>query len=74
MEDLTFWGGISTQQCLPYATPDGVCDEIRRVSSILRRGGGYILAPTHALSFDVPPENILKMAEVFHHQDKYLSR
>lgn len=72
-KDLTFWGGISTQQCLPYATPEGVRDEIIRVSRILREGGGYILAPTHALSFDVPPENILKMAEVFQHQEKYLS-
>lgn len=71
-KDLTFWGGISTQQCLPYATPEGVRDEIIRVSRILREGGGYILAPTHALAFDVPPENILEMAEVFRNQEKYL--
>jgi len=38
----------------------------------MRRNGGYILAPTHAIAFDVPPENILALADVFHNQDKYL--
>lgn len=68
---LTFWGGISTQQCLPYATPDGVRREIVRVTKILRDNGGLIIAPTHALPSDVPPENILAMLDVFQNQEKY---
>ncbi|MGI5959527.1 MAG: uroporphyrinogen decarboxylase family protein [Massiliimalia sp.] len=70
---LTFWGGISTQRCLPYADEQGVIDEIKRVTSILRKDGGLIIAPTHSVPFDVPPQNILAMADVFLHQDKYFN-
>lgn len=69
---LTFWGGVSTQQCLPQSTPDGVRAEVVRIINTLRRDGGLIIAPTHALAFDVPPENILAMADVFQNQEKYL--
>lgn len=65
---LTFWGGISTQQLLPTATPEQVRRETRRIMDIMGAGGGYIAAPTHALAFDVPPENVLAMMEVFREQ------
>jgi len=71
-DKLTFWGGVSTQQCLPYATPEGVKAETVRIIKALRKNGGLIIAPTHALAFDVPPENILAMVDVFQNQEKYL--
>jgi len=55
---LTFHGGLSTQQTLPYGTPD----EVRRESEqLLRAGqaGGYVFAPAHDVEGDVPLENIL---------------
>ena len=67
-DKLTFWGGVSTQRCLPYATTEGVKEECHRIMETLRHGGGLIIAPTHALAFDVPAENILAMAEVFQNQ------
>lgn len=71
---LTFWGGISTQRLLPFADPA----EIRRVTvktlEIMGKGGGYIIAPTHDVPGDVPPENILAMLEVFQNQKKYVKR
>ena len=69
---LAFWGGVSTQQCLPYASPDGVRAEAVRIMKALRRDGGLIIAPTHALPFDVPPENILALLDVFRNQERYL--
>jgi len=63
--DLTFWGGISTQKLLPYATPQEVRETTRRIIGTLNRNGGYIAAPTHSVPGDVPPENILAMLEVF---------
>lgn len=66
--DLAFWGGISTQQLLPVATPDRVRDETRRIIGIMGRGGGYIASPTHAVPSDVPPENLLAMLDAFHDQ------
>lgn len=70
-DKVTFWGGISTQRCLPYMTPAEVQQEIVRVATVLRPNGGLILAPTHAVPGDVPPENILAMNEVFHNQDRF---
>ena len=69
---LSFWGGISTQQLLPVATPEGVRDETIRIMKIMSKNGGFIAAPTHAIPQDVPPENIEAMIDVFMNQDKYM--
>lgn len=66
--DLSFWGAISTQALLPFETPKVVKEEINRIMNILGKGGGYIAAPTHALPYDIPCENVLAMMEVFENQ------
>ena len=63
-DQLCFWGGVSTQQTLPYGTPDEVRAETRQVAARLGKGGGYILSPAQALQDDVPLENILALIEV----------
>ncbi len=68
---LAVWGGVSTQQALPYLSEEEIKEEIIRVAGALFKDGGLIIAPTHALSFDIPPENILAMNEVFLNQEKY---
>src|SRR5690554_2259773 len=50
---LTFYGGISTQQLLPTASPERVKSEMRRLMKIIGEGGGYIVAPTHAMPDDI---------------------
>jgi len=70
--DLSFWGGISTQRLLPYASPDEVRRETARIMRIMGKGGGFIAAPTHAVPQDVPPENVDAMFDVFLNQEKYL--
>lgn len=67
-DKLAFWGGISTQQLLSQATPDQVREVTKRTMEILSKDGGYICAPTHALEFDVTPENIMAMIDVFNNQ------
>lgn len=62
---LTFWGGISTQRLLPFATPEQVKEKVRETIKIMSANGGYIAAPTHSVPGDVPPENIVAMVEVF---------
>jgi uroporphyrinogen decarboxylase len=57
-KDLAFYGAISTQQFLPYATPKEVYGKTREVISILGRYGGYIVAPTHTVTHDIPVENV----------------
>lgn len=65
---LCFWGGISTQRLLPFAS----AEEVRRVTAetlrIMKPSGGYIAGPTHAIPGDVPPENIQAMMEVLTQQ------
>jgi uroporphyrinogen decarboxylase len=65
---LTFWGGISTQTLLPFASPDEVKRVTRETMDILGREGGYIAAPTHSIPGDVPAENVMAMIEVFKDQ------
>lgn len=65
---LTFWGGVSTQQLLPYGTPEQVKAEARQLIREIGRDGGYIIAPAHDIPQDVPPENIAALIEVLQAQ------
>lgn len=62
-ERMCFWGGISTQRLLPYGTPDEVRAEAKRMMTEIGEGGGYILAPAHAIPADARPENVLALIE-----------
>lgn len=70
--DLSFWGGISTQRLLPFATPQEVQRKTIEIMRILGKGGGYIASPTHAIPGDVPPENVEALIDVFQNQQRYL--
>lgn len=72
-DKLTFWGGVSTQHVLPFVTPDEVKNEAVRIMKSLRCDGGLIIAPTHALTYDIPPVNILALIDVFQNQELHLS-
>lgn len=61
---LAFWGGLSVQHTMPYGTPDEVRAEARRLLDEMAPGGGYILAPAHSISGDVPVENIEAFLEI----------
>jgi uroporphyrinogen decarboxylase len=63
-ERLSFWGGLSTQQTLPFGTPDEVRAEARRVRDLMGRGGGYIFSPSQSIQDDVPVCNIQALLEV----------
>lgn len=63
--NLTFWGGISTQKLLPYATSEIVAKTTRETIELMSKGGGYIASPTHAVSADTPIENIIAMMNEF---------
>ena len=71
---ITFWGGVSTQRCLPMLSPSEVQKEIINVIKTAGVNGGLIIAPTHSIPQDVPVENILAMAEVFQNQERFISK
>lgn len=62
-KDLVFHGAIDVQQVLPKLAPEQLAEEVRRTISILGKGGGYILAPTHNIQYDTSLENIITMYE-----------
>ena len=58
---ITFWGGVNSQEILPFGTPDQVREEVRRMIDVLGPGGGFVLNSVHNLQKDVPMENIVAM-------------
>ena len=63
-DEITFWGGISTQQTLPFGTPAEVKSEARQVRVTMGTGGGYIFAPSQHIQCDVPFANLNALLEV----------
>lgn len=60
---LTFWGAIDTHHVLPDGSPADVEAEVRQRIRELGAGGGYVLSSVHSILVDVPPENVLAMAD-----------
>jgi uroporphyrinogen decarboxylase len=61
--DLTFCGGISTQQLLPRGTPQQIREEVNRLADCMGQGGGYILEPGITLQADIPTENLVAVIQ-----------
>ena len=61
--DLTFCGGLGTQQVLPRGTPGEVRAEVRHLKETMGKGGGYILEPGITIQADVPLENMIALIE-----------
>lgn len=60
---LSFHGGIDIQHLMPFGSVGDIKRQAMLTMRNLGTGGGYILAPTHYLLPDVPPENILALRD-----------
>ncbi len=60
---VVFWGAIDTQHVLPRGSVEEVEAEVRRRIRDLGPGGGFVLAAVHNIQPDVPPQNVVAMAE-----------
>ena len=56
---LSFHGSVDTQYILPRGSVQEVEDETKRCIDKLGPNGGLILAPSHFIQPDVPPENVV---------------
>jgi uroporphyrinogen decarboxylase len=70
-ERLVFWGGIDTQSVLPFGTVSDVQDEVKKRLRDLAKGGGYVASAVHNIQPDVPPRNVVAMAEAVHTYGTY---
>lgn len=68
---ITFWGGIDTQETLPYGTPDQVRAEIQLRKDTIGKGGGYVCSPGHVLQSDIPMENVFAFYDACKEVGKY---
>jgi uroporphyrinogen decarboxylase len=64
-DEITFWGCLGTQRTIPFATPDEIRREIRRLRREMSAGGGYILAPAKPLRPETPTANAAAVVEEF---------
>jgi uroporphyrinogen decarboxylase len=60
---LVFHGAVDNQYTLFLGSPAEVRQEVKDNIEILGAGGGYILAPCHALQTVSPAENVIAMYE-----------
>ena len=65
---LSFYGGISTQKTLPFATADETRAETLRLIEKIGFNGGYIVSPAHDIPPDAKAENIAAMIDVLQNQ------
>jgi len=57
---VSFCGGVDTQELLPNGTPDMVMDKVKELRTLFPTG--LIISPSHeAIQSDVPPANIKAM-------------
>ncbi len=69
--DITLCGGIDIQTWLPTGTPEQVKEEVKKVMEVYAPGGGFIIAPTHNIEPDTPPENIIAAFDAALEYGKY---
>ena len=70
--DLVFWGGgVDIQKVLPFGTLSEVEYEVKKRINDLAPGGGFVFAATHNIQPHTPPQNIMKMWEVFQKNSSY---
>ena len=58
---LTFYGGVDTQELLPCGSLQQVRDATGGLIATLAHDGGYVLSAAHTLQSDVPSENVVAM-------------
>jgi len=61
--DISFWGGVGAQSVLARRSPAAVIAGVRETLAIMAPGGGYIAAPCHTLTDEVPWTAVLAFHE-----------
>ena len=65
-KDLGFFGGVVENSVLSFSSPLEIKKLVKQNVEILKKGGGFIFAPIHNISQEVPPENIIALYQAGH--------
>jgi uroporphyrinogen decarboxylase len=60
-KDLSFWGGIDAQNVMAFGDAAAVEREVKTKLDILAPGGGYVCGNIHNITYEIRPENIVKL-------------
>jgi uroporphyrinogen decarboxylase len=61
--DVTFQGGLNTQELLPFGSPEEIRNQIRKLKKKMGKNGGFILEPGITIQGDIPLENLNVMID-----------
>jgi uroporphyrinogen decarboxylase len=64
-DKLTFWGGLGSQDMIPFGSPSIIKQEVRKLCKEMGKGGGFILGPAKEIQPETPDENIAAVVEAF---------
>ena len=65
---ISFLGGLSVQKTLPFGSVEDVKHDSFDLLAKLGGNGGYIFSPSHALTGDIPNENIKELIHIAQNQ------
>lgn len=68
---LSFHGGIDTQFVLPFGSEEDIREAVIACIRTLGKGGGLILAPSHFVQPDVPPQNVVALCGAVMEHGRY---
>jgi len=60
---MSFVGNMDLAGVLSFGTPEEVVEDTKKHIDKLAPGGGYVVASSHSITDDVPPENYIAMIE-----------
>ncbi|MCL4385933.1 MAG: hypothetical protein M1479_07200 [Actinobacteria bacterium] len=63
-KNICFHGGLDVQKFLPFAKPEEIKAEVKRIMKLFKDEGGIILGPSHYFTPDTPTENILAVYNI----------
>ncbi len=69
---ITFHGGIDTQNILPFGSAEDVEAHVRNIVGTMAPAGRYIFAPSQILGSDIPIENIITMYKTIREINAYV--
>lgn len=69
--DISFWGAVGAQSVLARKTPEEVIEGVRKTLEIMAPGGGYLVAPCHILTEEVPWESIVAFHQAVERYGRY---